>query len=103
MPTIPQDTAIALAVVASFISNFLRSDGLARWQNMLLAGVSFLILSCAAMWLLGGFSGSLRDMATYFIVLAVVLGSNELLVLVKYLQEAPSPLAPEPPRETPAQ
>lgn len=100
MPTIPQDTGIALAVVAAFISNFLRSDGLARWQNMLLAGVSFLILSCAAMWLIGGFSGSLRDMALYFISIAVVLGCSELRSLVRYLQEAPSPLAPEPPRET---
>lgn len=98
MPTIPQDTAIALAVVAAFISNFLRSDGLARWQNMLLAGVSFLILSCAAMWLIGGFSGSLRDMALYFISIAVVLGCSELRSLVRYLQEAPSPLAPEPPQ-----
>lgn len=92
MPTIPQYVVIFLAVIAAGISNWLQGDGLPRWKNALFAGGAFIVLSVFCMWLLGGFTGDLRTIVTYFIGLVVILGGNELVSLLKYLQAAPSPL-----------
>lgn len=95
MPSVPTLIGFAFAAAASFISNFLRGDGLpARW-NALMAAAAFLILTAICMALIHGFSGNWRDDAVYFILLAMVLAGKELVDLVKIAYQARSPLAPK--------
>lgn len=93
MPTIPRDVAFALAALTAFIANWIRGDGLPARFNAIMAAASFLILTALCMWLIHGFSGSLRDNALYFIALAIALGANELIGLIRIAYQVRSPLA----------
>jgi len=95
MPNVPTLIGFAFAAAASFVSNFLRGDGLPARFNALLAAACFLILTAIYMALIHGFSGNWRDDAVYFILLAIGLAGKELVDLVRIAYQAQSPLAPK--------
>lgn len=96
MPSIPADISTALVVFASVVSHALRGNNAPRWLNILFAALAFVVAAAGTFYVLGGFEQaySTREALYVFLLFTVGLGSKELLALLYYLQEMPSPMAP---------
>jgi predicted PurR-regulated permease PerM len=91
---LPPELSIFLAGVASWLSNYLRDDKLPRQQNILIALVGFIVCVVATLWLTAGFTNDLKSNALLLITMGVQLGlgGKELIDLLNYIKDAPSPL-----------
>lgn len=95
MPSIPSDLSAILVLFAGILSHGLRGDNLPRGLNILIAAVACLVACAVTFWLLGGFegAGNAKETVLAFILFSGWMAGKELLALLTYLQEAPSPLA----------
>jgi hypothetical protein len=92
---IDPNLAIILSAGASLLSAYLRDANLGKWANAGISIVAFVVSSVAVIWMSTGFSGNLKSDTTLFLATAIALAGKELFVLIGYLQDAQSPLAPK--------
>lgn len=91
-PSIPQDAALVLPLVAAGLTRWLSSDRLAAWANALIALLFLLATAILCAWLSGTFLLS-SPQASVLAVLAYValLMNGSLRTILLYLESIPSP------------
>lgn len=99
-PSIPQDAALILPLVAAGITRWLSSDHLAAWLNALIALLFLVGTAVLCAWLSGTFLLS-SPQASVLAVLAYValLMNGSLRTILLYLESIPSPF--DSPKPTP--
>lgn len=91
-PTIPQDVAFVLPLIAAGLTHYLISDRLAPWKNALIAIVFLIATALACAWLSGNFLlGSPQASVLAILAYVVVLMQGSLRTILLYLESIPSP------------
>jgi ABC-type branched-subunit amino acid transport system permease subunit len=91
---LPSDIAFIVALLVSVMSNFLRSDGLPKAANAVIAIVAIVLIAGAIGWLTTGFTLDIKQdvLLIISIIVSLFTGLKELNDLLAYLQAANSPL-----------
>ncbi|MGH2478192.1 MAG: hypothetical protein ACRDHW_00835 [Ktedonobacteraceae bacterium] len=91
-PSIPQDAAFLLPLIAAGLTHYLVSDRLAPWKNAIIALIFLVATALACAWLSGTFLLS-SPQASVLAILAyvVVLMNGSLRTILLYLESIPSP------------
>jgi hypothetical protein len=92
---IDPNLAIILSAGASFLSAYLRDKGMGKWANAGIALAALVASAFAVIWLKSGFTGDLKSDTALLLATGIALAGKELFVLIGYLQDAQSPLAPK--------
>jgi len=91
-PTIPQDAAFVLPLIAAGLTHYLISDRLAPWKNAIIAVVFLIATALACAWLSGNFLlGSPQASVLAILAYVVLLMNGSLRTILLYLESIKSP------------
>jgi len=91
-PTLPQDIALVLPIIAAAIAHYLMADRLAAWQNALIAALFVVGTAAISAWLSGNIIAG-NPQASLLMILAYVafLMRGPLSTLMLFFADVPSP------------